>query len=181
MTDGSDLELIAEANRGGEEAMTLLYERYREWVMAQALRVVPSEADALDVLQETFLYFFGKFPGFTLRCQLKTFLYPAIRHIALNQIRKRKRIRPIDGTEELIPAPPVRDAAAERDALSELIAGLSDAHRDVVLLRFDDGFSLEEIGERLGIALGTVKSRLHNALKQLEPRLKREYGEETGR
>jgi RNA polymerase sigma-70 factor, ECF subfamily len=174
VTADSDLDLITKANRGSEEAMTALYERYREWVMVQAMRISSSEADAADVMQDVFIYFFGKFPGFELRCQLKTFLYPVIRHTALNLIRKKKRISSLDGTEELIAAPSQRNPEVERNELSEVIAGLSEMYRDVILLRFDDGLSLDEIGKTLKIPLGTVKSRLHHALKWLEPRVKRD-------
>ncbi len=51
--------------------------------------------------------------------------------------------------------------------ISAIVAALPAGQREVLLLRFQDGFSLEEIGTALGIPVGTVKSRLHNALSSL--------------
>jgi RNA polymerase sigma-70 factor, ECF subfamily len=54
-----------------------------------------------------------------------------------------------------------------RTALARVLACLSDAHREAVMLRFVDGLSLAEIAEATGVPLGTVKSRLHHALRSL--------------
>jgi RNA polymerase sigma-70 factor (ECF subfamily) len=70
----SDQELVALVNRGDANAFEMLYQRYRDWVVNLAHRFTGSEDLALDVLQETFLYFLRKFPGFELRANLKTFL-----------------------------------------------------------------------------------------------------------
>jgi len=60
------------------------------------------------------------------------------------------------------------------ESLTAALALLSDGHREVLLLRFVDGLSLAEIAETMNIPLGTVKSRLHNALETLrnDPRTK---------
>ena len=54
-----------------------------------------------------------------------------------------------------------------------MLQGLPETHREVLLLRFVDGFSLEEVSEALAIPLGTVKSRMHNAIAALraDPRV----------
>ena len=56
---------------------------------------------------------------------------------------------------------------SDRDPLAEVVTTLPPAHQEVLLLRFVDGFSLNEIAEALEIPLGTVKSRLHHALDSL--------------
>ena len=64
--------------------------------------------------------------------------------------------------------------ASPDESLAAALEVLSDDHREVLLLRFVDGLSLAEIAEALSIPLGTVKSRLHNALAGLrhDPRTK---------
>lgn len=163
----SDRELIVGANRGDRAAMETLYYRYRDWVFAVAQRACGNEQDALDVLQQTFIYFFGKFPGFELRAQLKTFLYPVVRNLATDVIRKRRDSVPIEEYAETLPSPVTRDLVQERHALAELIVRLPEEQREVVLLRFADGLTLEEIAQCLQIPIGTVKSRLHHALATL--------------
>ena len=166
----SDHALVAALNAGDDGAFDALYFRHRDWVTALAFRFTGDHALALDVLQETFLYFARKFPGFTLTSQLRTFLYPAVRNLALTARRKAERLQS-DGTElDALesPAPaPVEDAQAARDRLAAALAGLSDEHREVLLLRFVEGLSLGEIADAMGIPLGTVKSRLHHALNLL--------------
>src|SRR5688572_7946343 len=87
----TDQDLIAAVNRGDAEAFEELYWRYRDWVARLAFRYTHDEDLALDVLQEVFVYFMKKFPGFELRCELKTFLYPAVRNVAIGMRRKAER------------------------------------------------------------------------------------------
>src|SRR5437667_10369463 len=69
----SDQELIAAINDGDSSAFELLYYRHRDWVVSLAYRFTGDRELAFDVLQETFLYFVRKFPGFRLTAQLRTF------------------------------------------------------------------------------------------------------------
>src|SRR5215813_2968765 len=70
-SESSDLELIAAINNGDSAAFETLYFRYRDWVVSLAHRFTGDNDAALDVMQETFLYFLKKFPGFRLTANLK--------------------------------------------------------------------------------------------------------------
>ena len=168
--ESTDRELLAAANRGDARAMEALYHRYRDWVHARAWRITGSREDAEDILQEVFLYFFRKFPGLELGCQVTTFLYPVIRSMAVDRRRRRREV-PLDPALVEPAAAPERDPAAERAELSALLGGLPEEQAEVVLLRFADGLSLEEIARALEVPLGTVKSRLHSALASLRQTL----------
>lgn len=161
----SDQALIARANRGDALAFEQLYLRYRDWVVEVAYRFVGDRDDALDVLQDTFAYLFGRFPGFTLTAQLTTFLYPVIKHRCLDRIRKRRPTVDIDDLEEILPAPP---AAAPAGDVHRRLHTLPAQQREVLLLRFVDDLSLQQIADALDVPLGTVKSRLHHALQALK-------------
>src|SRR6185295_14950953 len=100
----TDQDLISAVNCGDIEAFEELYRRYRDWVVRLALRFTHDEDLALDVLQEVFVYFMKKFPGFELRCELKTFLYPAVRNTALSMRRKSSRFVSETEAMEEIPA-----------------------------------------------------------------------------
>ena len=89
----SDLELIAAVNSGDHASFEILYYRYRDWVVGLAYRFTGDRDLALDVLQETFLYFVKKFPGFELRASFKTFLYPAVQHLAIAARRQSQRFQ----------------------------------------------------------------------------------------
>jgi RNA polymerase sigma-70 factor (ECF subfamily) len=170
VTTRSDQELVAAANRGDASAMEELYLRHRDWVYAFALKITGNREDAADVLQESFFYLFGKFPGFELRCRMRTFLYPAVRNIAVRARQKRVRSRPIEFGPEPA-APEASDPDSQRRDLAELVADLPEAQREIVLLRFGEDLKLDEIAERLDLPLGTVKSRLHKALSALRERM----------
>lgn len=174
----TDQQLIAAINAGSVEAFETLYRRYRDWTVNLAMRFTGNRDDALDVMQQTFSYVLSKFPGFELTCRFTTFLYPAVRHTAIALRKKRRREPTLD--EQAMPEPHwAPNPADERlDDLSAVLSGLGEAHREVVLLRFVENLSIEEIAEAMAIPPGTVKSRLHHALAKLraDPRVQ-EYFE----
>lgn len=175
-----DAELVAAINQGDHVAFESLYRRHRDWTVNLAFRFTGDESLALDVMQETFLYLLRKFPGFELRASLRTFLYPAVRNLSIAARRKAGRCQAGAGEEDILatlPAPEI--AASGSDDLTAVLAGLTEEHREVLLQRFVDGLSLEEISVAMEIPLGTVKSRLHNALKLLRenPRTRELFGE----
>ncbi|MGA2498027.1 MAG: RNA polymerase sigma factor [Tepidisphaeraceae bacterium] len=166
---------MAALNAGDATAFDGLYYRYRDWVVRLAWRFAGDPNDALDVLQETFVYVMGKFPGFELAASFTTFLYPVVKNTALALRRKRRRILPGEAEMDTLAAGTSIDPLAADD-LKMALDSLPETHREVLLMRYVDELSLEEIGRALEIPLGTVKSRIHNALKQLreDPRT-REY------
>src|SRR5688572_655662 len=164
----TDQDLIAAINRGDTEAFEELYFRYRDWVARLAFRYTHDEDLALDVMQEVFVYFMKKFPGFELRCELKTFLYPAVRNLAIGMRRKSERYISDEETLQSQPHPATSQEGNAGEVLLGIIHSLPEAQREVLMLRFVDGLALNEIASALEIPLGTVKSRLHNALETLE-------------
>lgn len=162
--------LVERANRGDERALEALYADHRDWVTALAYRFTGSRDDALDVLQETFLYFFSKFPGFELTATVRGFLYPAVKHKSISVIRRRRKLVDLQAYREGRVHEDLRWYPSEVSGtqLSRLVQALPEGQREVVWLRFGLEFRLEEIAAALEIPLGTVKSRLHNALKSLK-------------
>ena len=166
--DASDQQLVAAINNGDATAFEALYFRYRDWVVNLAHRFTGDEDLALDVMQETFIYLLKKFPGFRLTAQLKTFLYPAVKNLSIAARRKAGRLQSTQAEQERLSQFPAQEAppACSTD-LSAALHNLSDEHREVLVLRFVDDLSLAEIAQATSVPLGTVKSRLHNALENL--------------
>ena len=169
----SDAELVALCNGGTRDEATAgfesLYRRHRNYVVRVSLRFCSDREIAADVLQETFLYLLKKFPpsgdGLTLTAQLRSLLYPVAKNLTLNVLRRQRRLAPSELDPDQLPDPKSIDPRYED--LSRLLSTLSSRHREVVLLRFVDGMSLNEIAEVLEIPTGTVKSRLHLATRAL--------------
>ena len=164
----SDVALVAAINGGDAAAFEVLYFRHRDWVAGLACRFTGDSDAALDVMQETFLYLLRKFPGFRLTANLKTFLYPAVRNLSISARRKTARYQATPAElEQLEHAPAPAAPGAEAGDLQVVLTALPEEQREVLLLRFVDGLSLAEIAATMDIPLGTVKSRLHNALQTL--------------
>jgi RNA polymerase sigma-70 factor (ECF subfamily) len=174
----TDEQLVADGNRGDASALEALYLRHRDWVFSLALRFTRDRDEALDVMQEAFLYLFRKFPGLRLRAKITTLLYPAVKNIALARRRKRREGELGDAD----PADGDRDLGAEVDALSGDLAAavdsLPEGQREVVLMRVVDEMSVADIAVALSIPEGTVKSRMHHAIAALraDPRARRHFG-----
>ncbi|MBN2181300.1 MAG: sigma-70 family RNA polymerase sigma factor [Sedimentisphaerales bacterium] len=163
----SDWQLIEWINGGDADAFESLYFRYRNWVYNLAWRFTRNHTDSLDVLQETFAYLLGKFPGFTLSASMTTFLYPVVKHLALNISMKNRRFASGEDKLDEIPVPPSEESARGRSELAAVLAILPEQQREILLMRFVDDMNLKEIAAALNIPEGTVKSRLHRALGTL--------------
>ena len=164
-TPPSDKELIDAMNRGEADGFEELYHRYRDWVVRLAYRFTGNHDDALDVLQETFAYLLRKFPGFRLTASMTTFLYPAVKNLSIAARRKSDRYASNSDALWDVPAPEQGTPGGE---LAAVLSVLPEIQREVLVMRFVDGMSLSEIADALTIPVGTVKSRLHNALKVLK-------------
>ena len=176
MDPRSDAELVAAASRGDRAAFAALYARHRDWVVGLARRFTRDDETALDVMQETFAYLLRKGAGLRLTARLTTFLYPVVKNTAL-AMRRRERAGALGEDVEARPVAP----AADHGALIAAVSILPETHREVLLMRFVDDMALDEIAAALSIPVGTVKSRLHHAIRMLRenPGI-REYFERPG-
>ncbi len=125
-------------------------------------------------MQEAFAYLMAQFPGFVLTAKMTTFLYPVVKNTALASKRRSKRLK-------FGEVPEVEAGAAvvlPQGELGELLKVLPEGQLEVLLMRVVDGMSVEEVGAALGLAEGTVKSRLHHALEKLrgEERARKWFG-----
>jgi RNA polymerase sigma-70 factor, ECF subfamily len=179
----SDDELVAICNGGDADdaarAFEALYRRHRDFVLRVARRFTRDRDLALDALQETFTYLLGKFPpsggGLVLTARLQTLLYPAAKNAAITAVRKARCYAGGDAELDELPA----EAPAQGEPIDAALAALSPERREVLTLRFVDDLSLAEIAAALDVPLGTVKSRLHLALKELreDPRINDLFGQ----
>lgn len=177
----TDAELVRRAAAGDRAAFETLYRRHRDWVLALAWRFTRHRSDALDVAQETFAYLWRRIPTLTLEARLTTFLYPAVRSLSLDAIKRRARHAPSTGADPGDTRASVTDTIRETaNGLREAVAGLSDDHAEVVLMRFVHDMTIPEIAAALAIPLGTAKTRLHHALNRLraDPRARACFDEE---
>ncbi|HEV2494431.1 MAG TPA: sigma-70 family RNA polymerase sigma factor [Terriglobia bacterium] len=179
---------VRELQAGSEEAFTVLLEAYQHPVFNLIAHIVENSTDAADVLQDVFLKVFRGIRHFHGDSSLKTWIYRIAVHEASNHRRgwiRRRRREPFS-LDERTTQPVVSLAEdrgetpyqalehSERQALvKRALASLSQPYRTVVVLREIEGLSYEEIAKVLGVAEGTVKSRLMRGRELLRRKMVR--------
>ncbi len=155
--------LVEKARNGDKGAFEALYFQNRDFVLRTAARYGVFGADAEDVLQETFFYLIKKLPTLKLEAKLSTLLYVVAKNAAID---KKRGQRQADCEDEPV-EPQTRESGDAKIDARRLLEKLDPLHREIIELRFMEEMALEEIAQTLGLPLGTVKSRLHNALEKL--------------
>jgi RNA polymerase sigma-70 factor (ECF subfamily) len=165
-----DAALLAEVQRGDEQAMAVLFDRYSRIVYSVALRVLRDPAAAEDVLQEIFMQIWRNPGGFVAaRGTLGGWLAVVARNRSIDALRRR---RPTEQVEEMGLSTGIDLAyEAERNSLVERARGvlhtLPAEQRKTLEMAFFDGLTHTEIAEMTGDPLGTVKTRIRSALMAL--------------
>jgi len=178
-----DLSLIDACRAGQTEAYGVLVRRYQDRLYPTVLRLTGCAEDAQDLLQDTFLRAYQKLGHFQGESSFYTWVYRIAVNLALSGRRRKRPTLRLTGGPEGGPVETAADAhatdpslpieRAERDRIiQEALNALAADHRAVVVLKEFDGLRYEEIGEVLGIPVGTVRSRLHRARCELRDRLR---------
>ncbi len=169
----SDGQLLRLGRAGQEEAFLALYQRRQGAIFRFALHMSGSREIAEEVVQEAFLALLTDGIRYTEeRGTLEAFLIG----IARNQVRRRLReARPVEFAEKGAGLNPLDHLCAnsDLDALRKAILALPESYRAVTVLCELEELSYAEAAERLGCAVGTVRSRLHRARAILEAKLRR--------
>ena len=175
---------IERLRRGDEAAYEQLVRSHGGRMLAVARRLLRSEDDARDAVQEAFLSAFRAIDRFEGEAQLGTWLHRIVVNAALMKLRTRRR-KPEEPLDPLLPrflpdghmeqpaqawAPPA-DEALERAELHRLvmdrIVELPETYRTILLLRDVEGLDTEEAARQLEISPGAAKTRLHRARQAL--------------
>lgn len=167
-----DDRLVARVRAGDTDAFETLYRRHASTVFGLALRMLQNRADAEDLLQEIFLQAHDKLATFEGRSAFGTWLYRLGVNRCLDHLRSR-------GSKEQARTDPLTPSAAERRRtggtrhleLERAIAELPPSSRAAFLLHDVEGYDHKEVGDILGIAVGTSKSLVHRARMKLRGRL----------
>jgi RNA polymerase sigma-70 factor (ECF subfamily) len=177
-------ELLSGLRVGDERAYETLVRAYGGRLLAVARRILRSEDDAQDAVQEAFLNAFRSLDRFQGEARLSTWLHRIVVNAALMKLRTRRR-KPESSIEELLPgglenghmtdpAEAWRKAPEEevgrqelRELVLEKIHELPEAHRNVLLLRDIEELDTEAAAQMLNVSVGAVKTRLHRARQAL--------------
>ena len=181
MTRAEEYAVVERVREGDIDAFEALVTAYQKTVYNLTLRYISSPEDAADLTQEAFLRAYRSLDSFRGDSRFSVWLYRLTTNICIDFLRSRARgsasSLTVENEDEEIEEIDVPDARFEpqkelerrelQRAVREGLESLSDDAREIVILRELEGLSYAEIGERLGLEAGTVKSRLFRARKAL--------------
>lgn len=166
-------ELIRDAQNGNTDAFEKLIGEHEKRIYNIALRMTGSRDDALDMAQEAMLKMYQNIRSFQGNSAFSTWVYRITVNVCLDELRKRKRksALSLENVFEISDTDfSVEDLAekSQKDKIvQEAIMKLEPNFRTVILLRDIQGFSYEETAQILKANMGTIKSRICRARKQL--------------
>lgn len=175
--DRDELDLIRRSQNGDTAAFGEIFERYKQAVYLLAYRVVRNQADADELLQESFIRAYRYLKRYDAKYSFYTWLRTIVINLGRDWLRKRKsqqvKFESFASEQPLITEPEERlgDIAA-RQILNQAISELSNQQRVCFVLFEVEGLTLEEISVQLHCSVGTIKTHLHRARNQLRNKLK---------
>jgi RNA polymerase sigma-70 factor, ECF subfamily len=187
MSDDNEFDLVRRCQSSEpaefEKAFRELVAHYQDRVFNTALRVLGNTADAADVAQEVFLTVYRKLGEFQFNSRLFTWIYRITVNLSIDRRRRDHSAPPMISEAGGVALDSVADEGIlNADAFANVefverkvqtaISRLSPKLRAIVVLRYIEGLSYEEVAEALECSVGTVKSRLNRAHSSLEALLK---------
>lgn len=180
----TDVELVRGALEGSEPAFREIVHRYQRPIYGLIVRMVRDPARAEELAQDTFVKAFRGLHSYDVERKFSAWLLTIAHHVAIDELRKSvvdtepleqttqegERTRDFADPKALTPA-----VLAERTELAAVlrtaIGRLRPEYREVVTLRYERELDYDEIAEITGLPMGTVKSSLHRARKELAEHL----------
>ncbi len=170
LAEASDAYLVGCIANGDAEAVRPLLERYKKPLAAVLQRALGPSPDVDDVFQETWIRVVRSAHRYDPAYRFSAWLFS----IAWNLVKDRWSKRVATADVDLAGLPSPERSAEERAVASDraervraLVGRLPERMAEVILLRYFEELSEKDVAERLGVPLGTVKSRIHHGLKKL--------------
>ncbi|MDZ8118285.1 RNA polymerase sigma factor [Pontiella agarivorans] len=182
----SDVELVLKAQHGDVHAFDQLVERYHAKIYGLTYNMTSNREDAEDLTQEVFVKAYEALPRFKGKSSFYTWVYRIAVNKTINYRKKRNRKRALslDSFEQEIKlddayhemtakGSPLRNISLSelQKKLNEALQNLSEKHRTVVVMHDMQGIPHEEIAKVVGASVGTVRSRLFYARRQMQTEL----------
>ena len=157
---------------GDTAAFEYLFDRYRDAIHRLFLQRTGNAEDADDLLQETFIKVYMNLHRYSPEYTFGQWLYTIARNTFIDYVRKRQDDLPID---EKFSSPASNTPTPEESVINSqqrhqielCIARLTPRYRTLIVMRFFDEYSYEEIAVKLSLPLGTVKTQIHRARERM--------------
>jgi RNA polymerase sigma-70 factor, ECF subfamily len=169
---GTDDELVAHCLHGRREAFSELVLRHQKMVYSVARYMLGNPHMAEDVAQEAFVHAYQALTSYRAQGKFPAWLRTIVTRLCLNHRRDNRREvvwADLGDNHAIGNGNPEQcvDDWARRGEVRQAVEALSSDYRDVIVLRYMEDLSYEEIARYLGVPVSTVETRLHRAKKQL--------------
>lgn len=159
-------DLIKRLATGEKEALAELYSETRAAVYGFSLSIVKNTADAEDILQDTYLKIYSSAGSYKSKGNPMAWILTITKNLSLMKLREKSRFQDLED-HEWEAAATVEAPSEDRQLLQAAMCILSEEERQVILLHALSGMKHREIAALLDLALPTVLSKYHRALKKL--------------
>lgn len=170
-----DLILVGRVADGDATAFEVLVRRYAPLMRAYAARILRSNDEVDDVVQEAFIIAWQQLPSLEDGHLVKSWLMRIVSHKSVDRIRSRRSHTNIEDLDPILPEsstpPQVAEAHSRIDALSEALSALPEQQRQCWLLKEVAEYSYDEIADALDLPPSTVRGLLARARKNIIPRM----------
>lgn len=157
---------------GDTAAFEYLFDRYRDAIHRLFLQRTGNAEDADDLLQETFIKVYIHIHRYSPEFTFGQWVYTIARNTFIDFVRRRQEDLPFDekfsAPVSSAPTPEERFINLQQRAqIDHYLGRLAPRYRQLIVMRFFDEYSYEEIAEKLALPLGTVKTQIHRAREQM--------------
>ncbi|WDF54111.1 RNA polymerase sigma factor [Mucilaginibacter sp. KACC 22063] len=173
----NDFQLVQKAREGDQKAYASLMQRYKDSIYFMALKMVNNKEDAMDLTVETFAKAFDKLEKYQPEFAFSTWLFRVATNNCIDFIRKKKLNtmslhgmlddegdeRPLQIKADTLNPEEFSIKKEQTQEIKLLVDGLPPRYRNLIMLRYFDELSYEEIAQQLSLPLGTVKAQLFRA------------------
>lgn len=167
-------ELMQQVQKADTEALGVLYERLRDPLYCFLYRYTKEEQLSIDIVHDTFEVLQKKKAIYDAeKGTVKAFVFQVAYRLMINKLNRRKRWQKL--VPFLVPTQVNKLLPEETMVVQQAIFALPDKQRAVILLAYYEDLPIADIAQILNIPAGTVKSRLHHAMKALKEALKEDF------
>ncbi|TFB21483.1 RNA polymerase sigma factor SigW [Filobacillus milosensis] len=178
-------QLIKQVKKGNHEAYGLIINQFQQPIYQHCLRMLGNHHDAQEIAQETFIKAYVNINTFKQKNKFSPWLYRIATNLAIDWMRKKKPIHILDQpisddhqtthVDQLKSKGPTPEESYEtlefNEAIQEALLTLPPKYRAVIVLKYSQDLSLQEISEVLDLPMGTVKTHLHRGREALRSTL----------
>lgn len=172
---------IQEVLAGNKQAYAHIINKYKNQLYATILRMTRNPHDAGDLVQEAFIKVYEQLGKYDGKGSFSSWLYRVSFNHCMDEFRKKRyQMRQVEINEELMEDPRHPEVIFLKNEksrhLERLISSLPDDERMIILLRYVNELSYDEISELAEVPISTVRNKLHRAKKKMRETVKREGG-----